>query len=80
MMSTSQQIILDNLDDNDVSPSIKQCRGDDDTSSGMSPYTLYLLLNFFPYNMAQYSDHSEECGTHCLLGRALASPTIGGQQ
>lgn len=35
-ISSSQQNMLDDLDDNrDVSPTMKQCRGDDDTSSGM---------------------------------------------
>ena len=35
MVTSSQQIMLDNLDDHDVSPNMKQCRGGDDTSSGM---------------------------------------------
>ena len=41
-ISSTQQKLLDNLDDDKFgSPVMKQCRGEDDTSSGMS----YLLLN-----------------------------------
>ena len=45
-ISSSQQMMLDNLDDHDVSPNMKQCRGEDDTSSGMSSSYYRIAQNF----------------------------------
>ena len=43
-ISSDQQKLLDNLDDDNghkfSSPVMKQCRGEDDTSTGMSVFTI----------------------------------------